>query len=142
MFRKPEISGTIFRKISGTIFRNVPEFRNSGTTFRKFPFYGKKNRSGIPVFKNLFHNGNGKNIYILPPVQPTLRNKSDFGENNFFYFFLTKIHGFNQIIWKESMILFKSLLQSGSLKKMFFFIKIIFKCKFLHRFLNSKGIHF
>ena len=50
MFRKfPE---RFFRKISGTIFRNVPEIsgtfrnsvtiRNSGTTFRKFPVYGKK----------------------------------------------------------------------------------------------------
>ena len=35
MFRKPEISKMIFRKISGAI-------RNSGTTFRKFPFYEKK----------------------------------------------------------------------------------------------------
>ena len=73
-------------------------------------------------FKLLIHILDS-DIYILPPVQPTLRNKSDFGENNFFYFFLTKIHGFDQIIWKESMILFKSLLQSGSLKKMFFLSK-------------------
>ena len=50
MFRKfPE---RFFRKISGTIFQNIPEIsgtfrnsvtiRNSGTTFRKFPVYGKK----------------------------------------------------------------------------------------------------
>jgi len=50
LFRKfPE---RFFRKISGTIFQNIPEIsgtfrnsvtiRNSGTTFRKFPVYGKK----------------------------------------------------------------------------------------------------
>ena len=72
MFRKPEISGTIFRKISGTIFRNVPEIsgtfwnsvtiRNSGTTFRKFPVFGKIVPEIVPEFRNLVHNGNGKNL--------------------------------------------------------------------------------
>jgi len=40
----PEISGTIFQnipEISGT-FRNSVTIRKSGTTFRKFPVYGKK----------------------------------------------------------------------------------------------------
>ena len=44
MFRKPEISGTIFwnvPEISRT-FQNSVTIRNSGTTFRKFPFYRKK----------------------------------------------------------------------------------------------------
>ena len=42
-------------------------FRNSGSMFQKFPIYGEKNRSGnrsgIPDFRNLFHNGNGKNFH-------------------------------------------------------------------------------
>ena len=46
MFRKPEISG-------------------------KFPFYGKKIVLEIvPEFQNLFHNGNGKNFWIISVRKP------------------------------------------------------------------------
>ena len=48
-------------------FRNdFPEnFRNNiPERYGNFRFT-KKNRSGIPVFRNLFHNGNGKNFRII-----------------------------------------------------------------------------
>ena len=47
MFRKLEISGTIFR--------NSVTIRNSGTTFRKFPFYGKKIVPEVQAYMELFH---------------------------------------------------------------------------------------
>ena len=34
----------------------------------------KKNRSGIPVFWNLFHNGNGKNFRIISVRKPSPGN--------------------------------------------------------------------
>ena len=80
----PEISGTIFPenfwndfpKHSGN-FRNVPEFRNDPEFRNNVPeIYGLRknnrsgNRSGIPDFRNLFHNGNGKNFRIISVRKP------------------------------------------------------------------------
>ena len=80
----PEISGTIFPenfrndfpKHSGN-FRNVPEFRNDPEFRNNVPEISglreknrSGNRSGIPDFRNLFHNGNGKNFRIISVRKP------------------------------------------------------------------------
>ena len=66
-------------------FRNdFPEnFRNNiPERYGNFRFT-KKNRSGIPVFRNLFHNGNGKISGSFPHVSVT-RNSGGYSTKNLF----------------------------------------------------------
>ena len=70
--RFPEPFSGKFRN-NCSVNRNFPEhfsvtFHSSRTTSRKFPVYEKNRsgyRSGIPDFRNLFHNGNRKNVRII-----------------------------------------------------------------------------
>ena len=66
--RFPEAFSEKFRN-NCSVNRNIPEhffvmFCHSRTTSG----FTKKNRSGILDFRNLFHNGNGKNFPIFPYV--------------------------------------------------------------------------
>ena len=46
----------------------IPEQRSGNFRFTEKNRSG--NRSGIPVFRNLFHNGNGKNFRIISVRKP------------------------------------------------------------------------
>ena len=48
----------------------VPETGNFRNDIPEISVLRKKNRSGIPVFRNLFHNGNGKNCRIISVRKP------------------------------------------------------------------------
>ena len=62
----------MFRKFRNVLeIRNDPEFRNNVPEISGLREKNRSgNRSGIPDFRNLFHNGNGKNFLIISIRKP------------------------------------------------------------------------